>query len=51
MSEQQIADHCHACPVWDEYVDEGGESTGKREPNNCSRWLCNSGGCPHDSKP
>lgn len=51
VAEQQIAVHCPACPAWDEYVDDGCEASGKREPNNCSRWLCNSGGCPHDRKP
>lgn len=26
------------------------EPRGKREPNNCSRWLCTSRDCPHFEK-
>ena len=50
MDENQIAAHCPACPHWLEHIEDGCRATGKREPNNCSRWLCTSRDCPHFEK-
>lgn len=36
---------CKKCELFDFYQDS--MDTGKR-PNNCVKWLCNSGACPKD---
>ena len=47
---KNILANCAGCPEWLEHVEDGSEATGYRYPGNCARWLCNSGGCPHDPK-
>ena len=45
---EKVAQHCPTCPKFNEYVYDNGFETGIRIPDNCSLWLCNNKGCPHE---
>ena len=36
---------CDTCELFEAY-----ENTGPRCNHNCGNWLCNDGGCPHESE-